>query len=223
MSARPESAADRLINQSPPLPARNSRDTRRVLNRRSDGDSAVLVDPEQATASLRTWFPDLPGSVQGLRFGWSPGRLDPEYLGDRSAFDAAFLIDAGDGTRGVVGVDCRYLEQAKAETPPSGEHMTRYRQVTERSGIFTAAWEQAVVGTDLQPLWRNHLLALSMAQHFRDRWSWVRFVVVHPAGNSSFADAAGRYRAVLTDGTTFEVHTLEALRSVTGRTEALWL
>jgi hypothetical protein len=94
--------------------------------------------------------------------------------------------------------------------------MDRYRKVTERSGIFTAEWERVVVGTELQQLWLDHLLVLSMAQHPRDRWSWVKFVVVHPAGNSSFANALRRYLSVLTDHATFEVRTLEELLSAPG-------
>jgi hypothetical protein len=34
-------------------------------------------------------------------------------------------------------------------------------------------------------------------------WSWGRYVVVHPAGNSDFADACVRYREFLADESTF--------------------
>jgi hypothetical protein len=171
-------------------------------------------EPEQAAAALRSWFPDTPGAVQELRFEWSPGRLDPEYLGNRSAFDAVFLLEIAGGGRGVLGVECKYHEHAKAEKRPSGDRMKRYLEVTERSGIFGAGWEQVVVGTDLQQLWVDHLLVLSMAQHPRERWSWVKFVVIHPEGNTSFGKAVRRYRDVLTDHATFEVRSLEQILSV---------
>ena len=33
-------------------------------------------------------------------------------------------------------------------------------------------------------MWLEHLLLLSMLQHPSRTWSWGRYVVVHPAGNS---------------------------------------
>jgi hypothetical protein len=55
--------------------------------------------------------------VSDVRFAHSPGRLDPGYLNSLRAFDVAFVLDLGDGTRGVVGVDTKYHEWAKPEIP----------------------------------------------------------------------------------------------------------
>jgi hypothetical protein len=173
-------------------------------------------DRERATVALGTWLTDVPGTVREVRFEWSPGRLEPHYLGNRSAFDAAFVLGLPDGGHGVVGFECKYHEHAKAEKPPGPDRMHRYREVTERSGVFVAGWEAQVVATDLQQLWLDHLLVLSMAQHPSQLWSWVRFVLVHPAGNTSFLDAANRYTAVLADPTTFQVRTVEELVSAPG-------
>jgi hypothetical protein len=65
--------------------------------------------------------------------------------------------------------------------------------------------------TDLAVMWLEHLLLLSMLQHPSDRWSWGRYVVVHPAGNSDVADAVGRYRNLLVDESTFSSVTIEEL------------
>lgn len=40
-------------------------------------------------------------------------------------------------------------------------------------------------------------LLLSMLQHTSGRWGWGRFVVVHPAGNSDYAELCARYRTLL--------------------------
>ena len=45
-------------------------------------------DPELANAAVRRWWPDAPSVVTEIKFEYSPGRLDPTYLGNRSAFDA---------------------------------------------------------------------------------------------------------------------------------------
>jgi hypothetical protein len=54
-------------------------------------------------------------------------------------------------------------------------------------------------------------LVLSMLQHPSRAWRWGRLVVIHPAGNTDFADACSRYRALLVDHTTFASVTVEDL------------
>ena len=60
-------------------------------------------------------------------------------------------------------------------------------------------------------MWLEHLLLLSMLQHVSGSWTWGRYVVVHPAGNSDYADACARYRTLLADQATFASVTLEEL------------
>ena len=50
-----------------------------------------------------------------------------------------------------------------------------------------------------------------MLQHPSRAWRWGRLVVVHPAGNTDFAEACNRYRALLVDQSTFASATLEEL------------
>lgn len=57
-----------------------------------------------ADRAVHKWWPDAPGTVSEVRFAHSPGRFDPAYLGSLRAFDAAFVLEVGDGTRGIVGV-----------------------------------------------------------------------------------------------------------------------
>ncbi|QYG95222.1 hypothetical protein HC251_24185 [Iamia sp. SCSIO 61187] len=155
-------------------------------------------------------WPDTPGRVAEVRFEHSPGRGDPAYLGNRSAFDVAFLLDLGGGRRGIVGVETKYHEWAKPEVPRP-DNAERYREVTERSGAFVDDIP-ARIGEDdraLVQVWLDHLLLLSMLQHPSAGWDWGRFVILHPAGNVSFDDAIARYRALLVDDATFDRRTLE--------------
>jgi hypothetical protein len=50
-----------------------------------------------------------------------------------------------------------------------------------------------------------------MLQRDDDRWSWGRYVLVHPAANTSIARAGARYRELLLDDATFEVRTIESI------------
>jgi hypothetical protein len=164
-----------------------------------------------ADRAVRILWPDAPGTASEVRFAHSPGRFDPAYLNSLRAFDAAFALDLGDGTQGVVAVDVKYHEWAKPEIPRP-ENLARYLQVAERSGIFEPGATDAVEGrSELAVMWLEHLLLLSMLQHASGNWSWGRYVVVHAAGNSDVAAAVGRYTDLLADRTTFSSMTIEEL------------
>lgn len=163
-----------------------------------------------ADRAVHTWWPDAPGTVRELLFAHSPGRLDPAYLGNLIAFDVAFVLDLGDRTQGIIGVDTKYHERTKREIPKP-TRLPRYLEVVKRSGIFGPKAIEAVNGTDLLVMWLEHLLVLSMLQHPSGTWAWGRYVVVHPAGNTDFAEACARYRALLVDQSTFSSATIEEL------------
>jgi hypothetical protein len=169
----------------------------------------LASDLKRADQAVHTLWPDTPGTVSDVRFAHSPGRLDPAYLNSLRAFDAAFVLDRGDETQGVVGVDVNYHEWSKPETPKPS-NLRRYLEVAERSGVFGPQSTDAVKGrSGLAVMWLEHLLLLSMLQHGSGSWSWGRYVVVHPAGNLDLADACARYRSLLADRSTFTSMTLE--------------
>jgi hypothetical protein len=164
-----------------------------------------------ADEALHTWWPDTPGTVCDVRFAHSPGRFDPAYLNSLRAFDAAFVVELDDGTQGIVGLDVNYHERAKPETPKPS-NLSCYLEVAERSSVFAPGAVDSVKGrSDLVVMWLEHLLLLSMLQHPSSTWSWGRYIVVHPAGNTDFADACARYRALLVDESTFSSITMEEL------------
>jgi hypothetical protein len=163
-----------------------------------------------ADRAVHTWWPDAPGTVCEIRFAHSPGRFDPSYLGSLRSFDAAFVLDLGDTTSGVIALDVKYHEHAKPATAkPAGRPLQR--EIARRSGNFARGAIDAADRTDLLVTSLEHLLLLSMLQHESGRWSWGRYVVIHPAGNSDFADVCTRYAELLTDDSTFAATTIEEL------------
>ena len=171
----------------------------------------LAADLRLADRAVHTWWPDAPGTVCDVRFAHSPGRFDPAYLNSLRAFDVAFVLDRGDGTRGMVGVDTNYHERVKPEIPKPS-NLWRYLEVADRSGAFAAGATDAVKGrTELAEMWLEHLLLLSMPQHESGSWTWGRYVVVHPAGNADIAGACARYRDLLVDSSTFSAATVEEL------------
>jgi hypothetical protein len=171
----------------------------------------LAADLALADRAVHAWWPDVPGSVAEVRFAHSPGRLDPGYLNSLRAFDVAFVLDLGDGARGVVAVDTRYHDWTKPETPKP-ENRDRYLEVARSSGVFAdGVLDGLVARSGLAEMWLEHLLVLSMLQHRSDAWQWGRFVVVHPAGNPDYVDGCGRYAELLGDRSTYAALSLEGL------------
>jgi hypothetical protein len=171
----------------------------------------LAADLDLADQAVHAWWPDAPGTVSDVRFAHSPGRFDPAYLNSLRAFDAAFVLDLDDGAKGILAVDLEYHERLKPETPKPS-NLRRYLEVAERSGGFAhGATDQVKGRSDLCVMWLEHLLLLSMLQHVSGAWKWGRYVVVRSAGNSDFADACSRYRALLVDQSTFGCATVEEL------------
>jgi len=172
------------------------------------GDLAANVS--LADRAMHKWWPDAPGSVCEIRFAHSPGRFDPTYLGSLRSFDAAFVLDLDGSTRGIVALDVNYHEHAKpAIAKPAGRPLQR--KIARRSGIFHRGAIDAADRTDLLVTSLEHLLLLSMLQHKSGQWSWGRYVVAYPAGNTDFADICTRYADLLTDRATFAAITIEEL------------
>ena len=179
----------------------------------------LAADLALADRAGHAWWPDTPGTVSDVRFAHSPGRLDSAYTGSLVDLDAAFVLDLGDGTQGIVGVATRYHEHSKRALPKPAR-LPRYVEIAERAGVFAPEAIDEVNGTDLLVLWLGHLLLLSMLQHPSRAWSWGRLVLVRPAGNSDFADQCARYRALLTDRSTFASVTIEQLLAAGALPEA---
>lgn len=135
--------------------------------------------------------------VTEVRFAHSPGRFDPAYLNSLRAFDAAFVLDLGNGTRGIIAVTTLYYDWLKPEIPKP-RNVARYLEVADRSGVFAPGATDQVKGrSELAVMWLEHLLLLSMLQHASGAWTWGRYVIVHPAG--------------IVDQSTFATMTLEEL------------
>jgi hypothetical protein len=166
------------------------------------------ADQARAREAVRAWWPDIPGGNVAVIFEHSPGRCDMSFIGTKTSMDVAFEVPSANA---ILAVETKYHEHVKRGERLRKEALDRCKEVAERSGIFAGTWRDALPNSDLEQIWLDHLLVLSMLQHPSRRWIWGRFVLVYPSENPSFARAAARYRAFLRDTSTFEARTLESL------------
>jgi hypothetical protein len=168
----------------------------------------LAADLGVADRAVHTWWPDAPGTVREVRFAHAPGRLDPAWTGSLVDFATAFVLDLGDGSQGIVGLEVVYHERAKGAIPKP-TRLARYREIAERSGVFAPDGLAAIERGDQVVTWLHHLLVHAMLQHPSGAWRWGRFALVRPSGNVDYADVSSRYEGSLSDRSTFSSLTLE--------------
>jgi len=164
----------------------------------------LVARRDLAGAVGRRLWPGRVEEVTRLEFEWSPGRGDPRYLANRSAFDVYLENTVPGGGRGFIGIEVKYHENLKVK---AARHQVLYEELAARSGAFLPDRLDALLRPPCQQLWLDHLLALSMLQ--RDQWDAGLFVLLHPAANSACTAAWSTYVGCLGPESHAEARTLE--------------
>lgn len=137
------------------------------------------------------------------------GRI-PEPDGDVNVH-LAIELDLGNNEFGIIGIETKYHEHAKQESPPKLAALQPYLDVANTSEQFKDDMVDSIAGRPVQQLWQDHLLALSMRDHPSKKWTWAKYALVFPERNISFATAANDYRDFLEHTDTFSTLTVEQL------------
>jgi hypothetical protein len=144
-------------------------------------------------------------TVRRIEFEHSPGRGDPRYTADRSAFDVYVEYESIGGKKGFLGIEVKYHEDLNDALVP---HRERYDEVAQGMGCFHPSRLSYLRMKPINQLWRDHMLAGSML--LADGRKEGTFVVLYPAENSHAAAAIQRYQGCLADGSTFATWTIES-------------
>jgi hypothetical protein len=158
-----------------------------------------------ASRVMHRLVPDKVATVHRIEFEHSPGRRDPRYTADRSAFDVYVEYDSVGGKKGFLGIEVKYHENMNDALAP---HRDRYDQVAQGMGCFHANHLSDLRMKPINQLWRDHMLAGSML--LADGWAEGMFVVLYPSENSHAAAAIQKYQAYLADSSTLTAWTLES-------------
>ncbi len=169
----------------------------------------LKLDADKGNRFFRQLFPDLVESVTGIYFEHSPGRGNPAFTEDHSAFDVFVTCTTPDGQEGFVAIEVKYTETMNE---PPATLRPRYDELSGSVAVFKAHDAPTLRTNPLQQLWREHLLSLSMVKN--GLYERGRFVVIYPAQNSNCDTAANSYMTHLASGAPaisgFEAVTLES-------------
>lgn len=152
----------------------------------------LALNKVAADTLLYALLKDFRGATQDIIFEHSPGRGDPRFTNDYSAFDALIRYTKSDGRQGFVAIETKYSESMSEPTPRIN---SRYGELADASGLFVDPQDPTLRANPLQQLYREHLLAQSMiGAGFYDEGY---FLLIGPALNHLVQDAGTAYRGHL--------------------------
>lgn len=167
---------------------------------------ALVGQPERATRLMRALADDDVARVLRVAVEWAPAPA-PDYLDDRTAFDAMVEYERRDGSVVLLGIETK-LTDSFSQKPYDGEKYRRWMR-SPRSPFRVEA-ETEVATPRHNQLWRNHLLAIAARDRVGSRYAAARSVVIHHPLDADGARAAASYRGLLKpDDRTFAVWTLD--------------
>ena len=143
--------------------------------------------------------------VDAVEFEWSPGRGDPKYTGDRSAFDVYVCYRGSAGECGFLGIEVKYHENLKTTR---NDYRCQYDEVAREMDCFDDAGLALLREPgSLQQMWRDHLLV--GAHRKVNCFDEGTFVFLYPEVNDACSAAVADYRTCLKDRATFVAWTLD--------------
>jgi hypothetical protein len=178
------------------------------------------VDLALATRVFQRLWPERVAEVTKVGFEYSPGRSDPKYTDDKTAFDAYVEHTTPRGGTGFIGIEVKYHE---ALTDEPAADRRRYHELTRAMRCFKPELVAGLQKKPIEQIWRDHMLAGSMLLA-SPAWETGLYVFLYPEDNEPCRAAVQLYREYLSDARTFDSLTIEKLlEAVEGETTATWV
>ncbi len=147
------------------------------------------ADLKHATSLFSLLFPDFMCRVSDIAFEHSPGRGDPAFLGDGTAFDLFVSGAAVDGSPAFIAVEVKYAETM--HQPLRGARQ-RYRELLLEQHLHARPEAPILVAETLAQFTAEHLMA-ALIRDRMGRKARGLFVVIAPAQNREVWDAIELY------------------------------
>lgn len=140
-------------------------------------------------------LPDTLTEVTDILFEHSPGRGDPRFTADRTAFDVVVRGRSSTGARVLVCIEIKYSEAGHEPAPPP--HPRHAAIAAATPGLFIDANDPMLIGPACQQLYRQHCLAAAMLAAGLADTAVLAFIA--PQHNRLAQAAASTYTRHLTD------------------------
>lgn len=167
-------------------------------------------DLELAASVFKELYPDRDiNKITAIEFEYSPGRRNPKYTGDRSAFDVFVEYENKLNQKCFFGIEVKYAEDLNDEP---ATHKESYVYISEKSGIFEMSNLPRLKEKPIQQIWRDHLLALSLFVTNND-YIIGDFIYLYPSGNLNCETGIEKYQSTFKESieTYFKPQTIEKL------------
>lgn len=153
----------------------------------------LSIHKDACAKILKTLYPERNiATVTEVKFEHSPGRKNPKYTNDSSAFDVFIEYTSNIDERGFLGIEVKYAESLNDE--PS-THKITYERISELSKLFDMSKLDILKEKPVQQIWRDHLLALSLFIT-NDDYDIGDFVYLYPADNENCETGIKKYQKV---------------------------
>ncbi len=151
-------------------------------------------DLHLASRFFKMLFPERVDTVLSIKFEYSPGRKNEKYTADNSAFDV-FVEYSNQNRKGFIGIEVKYAESLKEETPEKAakNYRPRYGEITAQCGVFKPDVLEKLKLPPISQIWRDHLLSIATRQDYDEGF----FVFLYPAKNDPCEQGVKSYLRML--------------------------
>lgn len=147
-----------------------------------------------ATKVFQRIFPNEITQITRIEFEYSPGRRNPNFTNDRSAFDVYLEYTSCDGRNGFLGIEIKYAENIQDKP---AEYRDEYKRIATEMDIFKEEAIETLKTTNIQQIWRDHLLAGSLLKT-KEMSQTGKFIFLYPEENIQCCNAIEKYQKTLT-------------------------
>lgn len=152
----------------------------------------LALDTKLATRVFKSLLPEFVDTVESIHFEHSPGRRDPKYLDDGTAFDVAIRCKAPTGQDSTIFIEVKYTEDASG---PAARLRQRYDDASRSVHLYNDPDDPALRSVSLEQFWREHMLAQLAVEHGKTQRA--AFVAIAPRLNRRMQTAIRTYDALL--------------------------
>jgi hypothetical protein len=145
---------------------------------------------ETIKAVLLNYFPGEIEQVEKICFEHSPGRRRRDLTNDSSAFDVFIEYRSTSQEKCFIGIEVKYAENMRDEP---AKIRPEYDKVANDTNLFRPEAYDQLRKSNIQQLWRDHLLAASMFIS-KTLYQKGKFIVLYPEKNRQCYNAITKYK-----------------------------